>query len=65
MSRKREELQDPRSTADKARADLRANAAMDFASMPGSGAPRPSVTPETFGESPGTKKDNAPTRAKE
>ena len=42
---------DPRSEAEKARADLKRNAEMDSSSVPMSPLMRqPSVTPETFGE---------------
>ena len=42
---------DPRSEAEKARADLKRNAEMDSATVPMSPLTRqPSVTPETFGE---------------
>jgi hypothetical protein len=42
---------DPRSEAEKARADLKRNAEMDSSTVPMSPVTRqPSVTPETFGE---------------
>lgn len=43
--------EDPRSEAERARADLKRNAEMDSATIPMSPLTRqPSVTPETFGE---------------
>jgi hypothetical protein len=41
---------DPRSEAEKARADLKRNTEMDMALPMSPGETRPSVTPETFGE---------------
>lgn len=48
---------DPRSTAEKARADLRANSQMGLAPPESPVEERPSVTPETFGEGHGFKNE--------
>jgi hypothetical protein len=63
--------EDPRSTAEKARADLKANAELGLAPPESPAMTRPSVTPETFGEKKGFKddapsaEDDALSRAKE
>jgi hypothetical protein len=62
---------DPRSVAEKARADLRANSAMGLAPPESPAMTKPSVTPETFGAKKGFKDqapgsdDDALSRAKE
>ncbi len=62
---------DPRSTAEKARADLRANSQMGLAPPESPVEEKPSVTRETFGEGHGFKDEpdtfegDALTRAKE
>ena len=50
---------DPRSVAEKARADLKANSEMGLAPPESPREERPSVTPETFGEGK-TFKENPP-----
>lgn len=50
---------DPRSVAEKARADLKANNEMGLAPPESPALTKPSVTPETFGEDGGFKEDAA------
>jgi len=50
---------DPRSVDEKARADLKANAEMGLAPPESPAMRKPSVTPETFGETEGFKDDPA------
>lgn len=61
---------DPRSVAEKARADLKANSELGLSPPESPVMERPSVTPETFGETGGFTDDTVPpddamTRAKE
>ena len=63
MPARHDDPDDPRSTAEKARADLKANSELGLAPPESPAERRPSVTPETFGEGPGFKDDpSAPPR---
>ena len=54
------EPQDPRSAAEKARADLARNDQMGLAAPESPVEERPSVTPETFGEKTGAGYERSP-----
>ena len=53
MPTRTDKARDPRSVAEKARADLKANSEMGLAPPESPAETRPSVTPETFGEGRG------------
>ena len=68
MPARSDKRQDPRSTAEKARADLKANTEMGLAPPESPVEQKPSVRPETFGEGRGFKdnsNEDALSRAKE